>query len=214
MTRQSGTEWSKSCHMFHVPSALPARHSAHRRSDSFSLLTSLALLLMTPVIGLDHLSHTAIAGNQSRGETSIDSLSTCAAKHLAFVIHHDSPDIFPDVTMSESISFSASAPTPVVGSVTSCRNLRLRYVSASAISATYGSFHVVSHQIRCFAGAASSACVLSPVAAPSATGAIATAATTRIFAIRMYCLIYRLQVSQRHRREASFCRRALCGRRL
>ena len=115
---------------------------------------------------------------------------------------------------SESISFSASAPTPVVGSVTSCRNLRLRYVSASAISATYGSFHVVSHQIRCFAGAASSACVLSPVAAPSATGAIATAATTRIFAIRMYCLIYRLQVSQRHRREASFCQRALCGRRL
>ena len=119
ITRQSGTEWSKSCHMVHVPSLLPACHSLRTQSGSRRALTSPARFTRTSLIGLSLRFQIAIAGNQSSGDTSMDIFSTCAAKHLAFVTYHDSPEALPAATISASSFFSPGTSSPVALSVTS-----------------------------------------------------------------------------------------------
>ena len=126
ITRQSGTEWSKSCHMFHEPSLLPAYHSFVTQAGSIRAFTSRALPPRTMLIGRSLRSQTEMAGNQSSGETSIDISIACTAKHFAFVMRHDSPDALAAATTSDSRFFSACVPRPVALSVTSWRNFLRR----------------------------------------------------------------------------------------
>ena len=88
--------------------------------------TSPARPPMTRLIGRSLRFQIAIAGNQSSGDTSMDIFSACAAKHLAFVTYHDSPDALPAATTSASSFFSPGTSSPVALSVTSCRNFRRR----------------------------------------------------------------------------------------
>ena len=127
ITRQSGTEWSKSCHMFQLPSLLPAYHSFVTQAGRVRAFTSRARSpFVTLLIGRSLRSHTEMAGNQSSGDTSIDISNACAAKHFAFVTRHDSPDALPAATISARRLFRPVTSRPVALSVTSCRNLRRR----------------------------------------------------------------------------------------
>ena len=73
--------------------ALPASHSLVTQPGSIFALTSLARSpFVILAIGRLSRSQMAIAGNQSKGDTSIDRRSICAAKSFAFVMRHDSPD--------------------------------------------------------------------------------------------------------------------------
>ena len=137
--------------MLHAPFLLPVCHSLRTQPGNTRALTSPARFLMTPLIGRLRRSHTAIAGNQSSGDTSMDCLFTCSAKHFALVIHHDSPAAFASETIRASSGLSAFWLSPVELSVTSCRNFLRRYVSVSVMFSTYGSHHVVSSASRCLA---------------------------------------------------------------
>ena len=116
---------------------------------------------------MSSLSQMAIAGNQSKCDTSIDCFSICAAKHLALVIRHDSPAALPEATVCARIFLMACCPTPVEGSVTSCRNLRLRYVATSEIVSTCGSHQVTSRKFLCLRTAAANP-ANGPATAPAA----------------------------------------------
>ena len=144
MTRQSGTEWSKSCHMFQSPLRLPSDQVRRTSAGSRRAFTSWARFQKTVFIGRSLRFQIAIAGNQSSGETSIASRRASAAKHFAFVTRQSSPVFFPSATSPASTFFSAGTSRPVVRSVTSWRNFRRRYVAESAIVATCGSHDVVS----------------------------------------------------------------------
>ena len=130
--------------MFQMPSRFPSCHSFLTQAGRRWAFTAPARPPRTPLIGRSLRFQMEMAGNQSSGDTSIDISSACAAKHFAFVMRHGSLAAFPAATISASRFFNPGTSSPVERSVTSCRNLRRRYVSVSVMFSTYGSHHVVS----------------------------------------------------------------------